>query len=645
MPERHKLEPAYDPADWRDAETGDSGDDPLAELARLVQGIEKNPGKPLRPAPPRSESSARQQPAMRYESYPTSPQAEPDPYAHAAPVERVPSTADLASDLEAELMRELQASFNAVRAPIESGKQPDLPSSNFDELDFDAFAETHYRRNAPMEAGPPPQPQPRTGIESLATWREQTRPRQKPSGPSFRQRLAEGAAESSAPLRTSSDIRYDAADPLAADPEIAAVAAAAESFSHASPERPEPAPLRYDPAAEESIYGYVPGYGPAAQGGHEDDEHEIRASSGRRPLILVGGLLGVVLVGAIGFFAITSFTGGESGPPPLIAADSGPTKVRPENPGGAATSEQSKLIYDRVGGDTVDAELAPDRTVTTVSRPETQQTDASREISRIILPNPADPPIEDEAAAASAESDTVGPKRVRTVVVRPDGTIVSSNSAPATAAAAPPPAVAPVESAPPQVASAEPVAQASTPAPAARETVAPTVPDEPAIADEPDDLGFADDWESDEAITADSAPVGATKPAPTATAAAAPAEKDTGPISLLPKSGSAGSEPARVASVAPAEQKAAAAPAAGGSYFVQVSSQRSEAAALAAYREVQRRFPGVLGDREPDIQRADLGSRGVYYRARVSPGLSGSEAVSLCTSLKNAGGDCIVTQN
>jgi hypothetical protein len=99
-----------------------------------------------------------------------------------------------------------------------------------------------------------------------------------------------------------------------------------------------------------------------------------------------------------------------------------------------------------------------------------------------------------------------------------------------------------------------------------------------------------------------------------------------------------------VASVEPATEKPVA-PAASGAYFVQVSSQRSEAAALAAYREVQRRFPGVLGDRNPDIQRADLGSRGVYYRARVAPGLSGSAAVSLCTSLKNAGGDCIVTQN
>jgi hypothetical protein len=648
MAERHKLEPAYDPADWRDAETGDSGDDPLAELARLVQGIEKNPGsKPLRPAPPRSESSTRPQPAMRYESYPSSPQAEPDPYLRAAPVDRTPSTAELASDLEAELLRELQASFNAVRAPIESFKPPEAQASNYDEVDFDAFAEVHFRKHAPMEAAPPP-PQPRTGIESLANWRDQTRPRPRQGGPSFRQRLAEGAAESSAPLRTSAEIRYEP-DPLAADPEIAAVAAAAESFSNPPPERVQPAPVAYDHAAEEN-YAYVPGYAPHVHA-HEEDEYEIRSSSGRRPLMLVGGLLGIVLIGAIGFFVVTNFIGGESGPPPLIAADSGPIKVRPENPGGSASSDQSKLIYDRVGGgDTANTELAADNTVTTVSRPETQQTEASREISRIILPDPTDPPVEDEPVAASDDTEAVGPKRVRTVVVRPDGTIVSSTSAPADPA---PQTAAPVETAAPQVAASAP--RVVETAPVAREPVSTAMaPEEPAVAEEPDELGFADDWENENAPAADNEPVGATTTRTTGGAA-----DKTGPISLLPKSGGTPSgatpnEPARVAAVEPVAKKPVAAekpvaekPAAvaTGSYFVQVSSQRSEAAALAAYREVQRRFPGVLGSRDADIQRADLGSRGVYYRARVAPGLSGSEAVSLCTSLKNAGGDCIITQN
>ena len=41
-------------------------------------------------------------------------------------------------------------------------------------------------------------------------------------------------------------------------------------------------------------------------------------------------------------------------------------------------------------------------------------------------------------------------------------------------------------------------------------------------------------------------------------------------------------------------------------------------------------------------QRADLGSKGVYYRAMVGPFGSREEAVQLCSSLKQAGGDCVV---
>jgi hypothetical protein len=644
MPERHKLEPAYDPADWRDAETGDSGDDPLAELARLVQGIGNDPdpvSRPLRPAPPRYESGApRPQPAMRYDTFPSSTRGETAPVVPPGAPVRDTRTADLASDLEAELMRDLQASFNAVRAPMESAKAPEIPTPNLDDLDFDAFADLHYRRNAPMETSPPPN----AGIESLATWREPTRPRPKPAQSSFRQRL-ESAAETAASPRIADDLHYGPADPLAVDPEIAAVAAAAESFSQVSADRTrEPAPNSYEASDDGREYSHVPGYAePSEEDAHDDRRARLHAPpSGRRPLVLVGGVLGVVIVGAIGFFAISGFNGGGDAAPPVIAADPGPVKVRPESPGGSATAtEQSKLIYDRVGNDAPDTALAPDRTVTTVTRPEAQQTEASREISRIILPDPADPAMTDEPLPDS-ESAAVGPKRVRTVVVRPDGTIVSSTAAPAAPAAALEPA--------PSVA-ASPTPQSTSPAAAPREIAAAPAarpvadrPTAPAISDEPADLGFAgDDWESGDPLPAEE-PVAAAPSRPAAEATPS-AQKSTGPISLLPKSGDAASEPARVAAVEPAPEKPTTAPAATGSYFVQVSSQRTEAAALAAYREVQRRFPSVLGDREPDIQRADLGSRGVYYRARVSPGLSASAANSLCASLKSAGGDCIVTQN
>lgn len=90
---------------------------------------------------------------------------------------------------------------------------------------------------------------------------------------------------------------------------------------------------------------------------------------------------------------------------------------------------------------------------------------------------------------------------------------------------------------------------------------------------------------------------------------------------------------------------AEAAPVRGGGYAVQVSSQRSEGEAQAAFRSLQAKFPSELGSRHVEIRRADLGAKGVYYRALVGPFASGEQASSLCRSLKAAGGSCIVQRN
>jgi cell division septation protein DedD len=82
-----------------------------------------------------------------------------------------------------------------------------------------------------------------------------------------------------------------------------------------------------------------------------------------------------------------------------------------------------------------------------------------------------------------------------------------------------------------------------------------------------------------------------------------------------------------------------------GGYVVQVSSQRSEADAQASYRMLQTKYPDVLGSRRATIRRADLGERGVYYRAQVGPFASAEEAGEMCNSLKAAGGQCIVQRN
>jgi SPOR domain len=82
-----------------------------------------------------------------------------------------------------------------------------------------------------------------------------------------------------------------------------------------------------------------------------------------------------------------------------------------------------------------------------------------------------------------------------------------------------------------------------------------------------------------------------------------------------------------------------------GGYFVQVASQRSEVGAKAFYRDLQDKFSAVLGSRSPLIKRADLGDKGVYYRAMIGPFGTPDEASQFCGSLKSAGGQCVVQRN
>lgn len=86
-------------------------------------------------------------------------------------------------------------------------------------------------------------------------------------------------------------------------------------------------------------------------------------------------------------------------------------------------------------------------------------------------------------------------------------------------------------------------------------------------------------------------------------------------------------------------------PSGAGGYSVQVSSQRSEAEAMAAFRSLQAKYPQQLGNRRAVIRRADLGARGVFYRALVGPFASGEDATRLCSSLKAAGGGCIIQRD
>ena len=90
--------------------------------------------------------------------------------------------------------------------------------------------------------------------------------------------------------------------------------------------------------------------------------------------------------------------------------------------------------------------------------------------------------------------------------------------------------------------------------------------------------------------------------------------------------------------------KTAAAPAC--AYVVQVSAQRTEAEAMSSYRAMQQKYPAVLGSRDANIRRVDLGDKGgIFYRAQVGSFTSSEQATAFCDNLKAAGGQCIVQRN
>jgi hypothetical protein len=760
MPDRYDPKLSVRPPGERKTAETPSDSDPLAELARIVSGR-----PPFDPTP-----------AAKAKSLPAAVQPEPD-------VER---------DLEAELLNDLQASFAAIREPLESvgaavaddepeaepepepppppppvaraaQPPPRLPEPKIapprrpDPVSFDigqaidqAFEDA---AQAPVVKPSPPRPDgvrpyvpPLRGPASGATRTEppaRTAPpagrasppvraehmplvRSEPAPPKADRPAAstpQPAAERPSLLRRvvaprgerpNLPVRPLAADEEALTPEVPAQSRAiapkpprAEPATPASrfappkaaiapppaPRRPAPPEPVVEPPFEDDfeladLAGELDGpfedeftlddLDAAAYGPDEEfppfPEEELASLKRRRTgrvFAVIAGLLAIVAIGGAAVFLYRSDATGS--PPPIIAADSGPTKVPPdETAAPAETDPQGKLIYDRVDGSdttlvTGDAEVG--------DIPAADAGDANNPITRVIIPGgpgvdpPGTIPADGEAVIAEAdpapdgEDSDIGPRMVRTVVVKPDGTIVSSEATgvdedgnalpasdeaaglslpepertemdavleggdlavntdplsnplpPAEAPAAEPPAAPEAEAIPTPPAAETPAAAEETPA-ALRKLPSPE-PEPPAAPAAP----------APEPEVVEAAPTPAPPPPPAETQVAA---RDTGngPINLTP-----GTAPA-----------AGAPRAGGGGVLVQVTAQRSEEAAAAAYRNLQKSFPSILGAFQPTIVRADLGDRGVYYRVRVGP-FNGGDATRLCDDLKAAGGDCILAR-
>ncbi|TYC65824.1 hypothetical protein FMN63_26025 [Stappia sp. BW2] len=335
----------------------------------------------------------------------------------------------------------------------------------------------------------------------------------------------------------------------------------------------------------------------------------------RKGLFVAAGVLGVAVLGGASFFLFDSdAVPVPSGPPPIIAGLQEPLKVYPEQSQEPTNDQAGKLIYDRVDGTGV---AGPDRLIPTES------------------PQLAELPPAPVGTNGDADLVPGTPKRVRTVVVRPDGTIIPEGEEPAAAAPAQPQPATPVQ---PDAASGDSGSQVVTTTPVVTGAdVAPADPSdavpEPAQPGTPAIVTGAD-------VAPEPAASEPVAPVPTVI----PRKKPAAPVQVAsaPPAATAPATPAATAPAAPATPVASTTGSIpSGTYIVQVTSQRSEAAARDAYSGLQRRFPSVLGNQSAVIVAANVEERGVFYRARIPTG-SRDEAIRLCESLQAAGGDCFV---
>jgi hypothetical protein len=309
----------------------------------------------------------------------------------------------------------------------------------------------------------------------------------------------------------------------------------------------------------------------------EPEAPAAKAPKNRRLAMVASALVGsLALGGALAFaYKNSGIIMGGSGDAPLIQADSRPTKVAPDDPGGRQFPHKNKLIYDRLQGDTTpEVEKIVPR----------QEEVASNTAAVAGAPNAAAQGAGGAAQPApKAQPVAEGPKKVRTLIVKSDGTVMQSDTAAG--------------------AGGTQVAAANLQNPPAGGVPRPAAPS-PA----------------------------ATPPKGTAASIEAPARK--------PSLDSARTQTAAVASA----PKAAAAPSAAGEQFVvQVAARKSQTAALAAFADLQQRYPSLLNSYRPIIQRADLGTKGIWYRLRVGPMSEKTAAATLCEKLKSAGmSSCLV---
>ncbi len=100
--------------------------------------------------------------------------------------------------------------------------------------------------------------------------------------------------------------------------------------------------------------------------------------------------------------------------------------------------------------------------------------------------------------------------------------------------------------------------------------------------------------------------------------------------------------PGAVAPAAAPAAPGAASSALAGKAVLQIGAYESADIANGAWNSFRTRYAEVAGPLAEDVQKADLGAKGIWYRLRVGPFADKAAAAAACEKLKAAGGTCFV---
>ena len=371
------------------------------------------------------------------------------------------------------------------------------------------------------------------------------------------------------PALPSSDEYFGAVDPENPVKGGEAPPLNADLWAQGLPEPISADPLQFAPAEEEAPAGH----------------------STRRTLVVLAAVLALTAGGLGATFLVRG--GGSSaasGEPPTILADAGPTKIQPPDTSNQATGGD---------GNTALIEKSASDNVSNAKVVDTQEQPV--DLNQLPKAPPATAqPDDGRVAVATVPAGTNAtafpqPRKVKTILIRPDGSVIGESSA-----ANPPQAdngaVAPTAPAP-----ATTAARPATPKATARATSTP------------------------KSAATPSEGVAAVKPK---VAHAAPKAKPA-PVQVADAGADA------TASTVPTPSP--------GSFAVQLAAPASEQEAKDVSARLQKKFASQLDGHSTGIFKAEKGDKSVY-RVRVS-NMSQDDAKGLCSKLQAGGGSCFVVRN